>query len=186
MKPSDTEFLGVLHCPSKSNRSSARTFRLSSSIGGRGARGGGEEVARLVNMAYCLTDDEVRLMWQTAPPRMPTSAAGTTVILAPLPQPACLPADKAARRAASGRVGVQDFVGRIPVWLTSFSRQDLVLRDIVSITMMFPAPLFGNHSWANSRPISPANSRRPSATPAVGQSALRHPKSHVRENQLNS
>jgi hypothetical protein len=31
------------------------------------------EIARLVNTAYGLMDDEVCLMWQTAPPRMPTS-----------------------------------------------------------------------------------------------------------------
>ena len=30
------------------------------------------EISQLVNTAYGLTDDEVRLMWQTAPPRMPT------------------------------------------------------------------------------------------------------------------
>ena len=30
-----------------------------------------QEIARLVSAAYALTDDEVRLMWQTAPPRMP-------------------------------------------------------------------------------------------------------------------
>jgi hypothetical protein len=30
------------------------------------------EIAQLVNTTYGLTDDEVRLMWQTAPPRMPT------------------------------------------------------------------------------------------------------------------
>ena len=30
------------------------------------------EISQRVNTAYGLTDDEVRLMWQTAPPRMPT------------------------------------------------------------------------------------------------------------------
>ncbi len=34
------------------------------------------EIARLVNTAYGLTDDEVRLMWQTAPPRMPAPPPG--------------------------------------------------------------------------------------------------------------
>jgi hypothetical protein len=29
------------------------------------------QVSDLVNAAYCLTPDEVALMWQTAPPRMP-------------------------------------------------------------------------------------------------------------------
>jgi len=31
------------------------------------------EVSNLVNEAYGLTPDEVPLMWQTAPPRMPIS-----------------------------------------------------------------------------------------------------------------
>lgn len=35
-------------------------------------------VSDLVNAAYGLTPDEVRLMWDTAPPRMPTDPAGRT------------------------------------------------------------------------------------------------------------
>ncbi len=31
-----------------------------------------QEFSRLVNDAYGLTAEEVKLMWQTAPPRMPT------------------------------------------------------------------------------------------------------------------
>ena len=94
-----------------------------------------------MNMAYGLADDEVRFMWQTAPHAH--AAAGTTVILAPLPQRACLPADKAARRAGgAGGLEAREFVGRIAVWPTSFRRRDFVLRAIAAIAMMFPAPLF--------------------------------------------
>ena len=71
------------------------------------------------------------------------TAAGTTVILAPLPQPACLPADKATGHAGgAGGLEAREFVGRIAVWLTSFRRRDFVLRTIASIAMMVPAPLF--------------------------------------------
>ena len=35
------------------------------------ARGLERRVSDLVNEAYALTPDEIRLMWQTAPPRMP-------------------------------------------------------------------------------------------------------------------
>ena len=34
------------------------------------------EVSNLVNEAYALTPEEVALMWQTAPPRMPIPAPG--------------------------------------------------------------------------------------------------------------
>ena len=34
------------------------------------------EVSNLVNEAYGLTPEEVALMWQTAPPRMPIAAPG--------------------------------------------------------------------------------------------------------------
>jgi hypothetical protein len=36
-------------------------------------------VSDLVNAAYGLTPEEVALMWQTAPPRMPLAAPGKTV-----------------------------------------------------------------------------------------------------------
>jgi hypothetical protein len=32
-------------------------------------------VSDLVDAAYCLTPDEIALMWQTAPPRMPLAAS---------------------------------------------------------------------------------------------------------------
>jgi hypothetical protein len=31
------------------------------------------EISDLVNVAYGLTQDEIKLMWETAPPRMPIS-----------------------------------------------------------------------------------------------------------------
>jgi hypothetical protein len=34
------------------------------------------EISDLVNAAYSLTPDEVALMWQTAPPRMPIAGPG--------------------------------------------------------------------------------------------------------------
>ena len=36
------------------------------------------EVSDLVNAAYGLTPEEVALMWQTAPPRMPIAGPGLT------------------------------------------------------------------------------------------------------------
>ena len=33
-----------------------------------------EQISDLVNAAYGLTPDDVRLLWQTAPPRMPLAA----------------------------------------------------------------------------------------------------------------
>jgi hypothetical protein len=39
-------------------------------------------VADLVNAAYGLTPDEVRLLWDTAPPRMPTARPGEGLVVA--------------------------------------------------------------------------------------------------------
>ena len=38
------------------------------------------EVSDLVNEAYGLTPDEVALMWQTAPPRMPIAASERAIV----------------------------------------------------------------------------------------------------------
>lgn len=71
------------------------------------------------------------------------AAAGTTVIPTALPQPACLPANEAAKHTGgAGGLETTEFVGRIAVWLKSLRRRDLVLRDIVSIATILPAPLF--------------------------------------------